>query len=438
MATVDAVKATSLWQVPRLDPQSRLVTGVASAIAVEIGIDAVYVRVGFVVLALAGGWGFVLYAVAWVLLNRAKPVDAYVPIAKARSRRERIVGFALIGFALVLLSSVFNLGFDNSFIVPVALVGSAVAIAWDRGAGDRVDLGQISASGNVVTRVVLGLACLFAGIIAALALSLSLSQALSGSIVAALVLLGAGIVFAPVIRSMGTDLLNERRERIRFEERADLAAHLHDSVLQTLTLIQKKSADSSVVSLARRQERELRSWLFDDQVLSPNLGFRSELVRRLDAVEGLHEVPIEVVVVGDTPVDGDIDALLNAVSEAATNAVKHSEADRVDVFAEVTATSVDVFVRDQGVGFDPDDIGDDRFGVRDSIRARMKRHGGSAHIASTLGSGTEVELMMPIANGSGSLANGSEPVGDSGVYQSGAYQIETIKPENNNVGKPIE
>ena len=175
-----------------------------------------------------------------------------------------------------------------------------------------------------------------------------------------------------------------------------MAAHLHDSVLQTLSLIQKRSQDSGVVSLARHQERELRSWLFDDRALNPSLGFRAELERQMGEVEGLHNVPIELVVVGDRSTTADVDALLLACREAASNAARHSGAPRVDVYAEVTDERIEVFVRDQGVGFDVESVGADRAGLRDSIVGRMERHGGSAVVDSGADRGTEIELVLPL------------------------------------------
>ena len=244
-------------------------------------------------------------------------------------------------------------------------------------------------------RVILGFGCLFAGVIAALALSLSFRQALSGILVAAFVLIGAGIMFAPMISRLASDLLEERRARIRSEERADMAAHLHDSVLQTLALIQKQSGDSAVVNLARRQERELRTWLFDAKAMNPNLGFRAALEQAMAQVEDLYQVPIEVVVVGDQPVGEHTAPILQAAREAAANASRHSGAPRVDVFAEVSRSELEVFVRDTGSGFDPDEVDADRAGIRESIVARMRRHNGEAIVTSSIGGGTEIELRLP-------------------------------------------
>lgn len=391
--------AFDVWQVPRLDPEERLVTGTAAGVAREIGIDAAYVRVSFVVLSIAGGWGLVLYLVAWFVMARSSlSTEPYVPIDKAVTPQVRLTAFGMVATGLVVLSNIYGLSFLGPLVWPSVFIGAAVAIGLDRSRLDRLrPLGDMQ-NRTIGARVVLGMALLFAGVISASFVSLSFWQAIGGIVVAALVLVGAGIVFAPIISTLGTDLMAERRRRIRSEERADMAAHLHDSVLQTLTLIQKRSHDASVVSLARRQERELRTWLFDDKAMHPNLGFRAGLETTMADVEDMYQLPLEVVVVGDCPTDDDVAALLQAAREAASNAATHSGAARIDVFAEVGHETIEVFVRDLGTGFDPNDVDADRAGVRDSIIGRMERYGGTAEVHTSAGQGTEVELRMPRRN----------------------------------------
>lgn len=181
---------------------------------------------------------------------------------------------------------------------------------------------------------------------------------------------------------------------MRAEARSDMAAHLHDSVLQTLALIQRQADDSATVaSLARRQERELRTWLYGEPTRSETLKGSLEKIR-IDAEELFPEIVVEVVCVGDTDVDDVLEPLVHATREAVTNAGKHSGAARIDVYAEVEPDRVEVFVRDRGKGFDPETIGPDRQGVKESIRARMERSGGSARIRTAPGEGTEVKLEM--------------------------------------------
>jgi len=179
-----------------------------------------------------------------------------------------------------------------------------------------------------------------------------------------------------------------------------MAAHLHDSVLQTLALIQKRAEDPrEVAGLARRQERELRHWLLGGPEPTGQETMAGALERAAAEVEELHRVPIEVVTVGDGPLDGRLEAIVAAAREAMTNAAKFAGSERVDLYAEVQPDRVGVFVRDRGVGFDLQAIPPDRRGVRDSIIGRMERHRGSAAVHSTPGQGTEIELEM--ARGAG-------------------------------------
>jgi signal transduction histidine kinase len=198
-----------------------------------------------------------------------------------------------------------------------------------------------------------------------------------------------------VVRLAG-DLAAERRDRIRSEERSEMAAHLHDSVLQTLALIQRSDDPKKMVTLARSQERELRSWLYSSAQDNGDETLSRALEAAATRVERAHDVPVEVVVVNDVPVSNGVDAVVKAASEAMHNAAKHSTAGRVSVYAEAVGGMLDVFVTDQGAGFDLDVVPDDRHGIRDSIIGRMERHGGTAAITSEAGEGTEVHLEMPL------------------------------------------
>jgi len=197
------------------------------------------------------------------------------------------------------------------------------------------------------------------------------------------------------VARLAGSLSSERSARIREQERAEVAAHLHDSVLQTLALIQKRAGDPrEVAGLARRQERELRSWLLARPGEAEQDTVAGALERAAAEVEEMHRVPIEVVTVGDVPLNSRLEAVVQAAREAMTNAAKFAGSERVDLYAEVEADRVEVFVRDRGVGFDTEAIPPDRRGVRDSILARMARHGGRGVVRSSSGEGTEVELVM--------------------------------------------
>ena len=203
----------------------------------------------------------------------------------------------------------------------------------------------------------------------------------------------------PWLHSYYRTLEEARNAKIVADTRADMAAHLHDSVLQTLALIQLQADEPKTVArLARRQERELRTWLYGDQTRATTL--KSALEEAAGAVEDEWSVSVSVVCVSDTEISDDLDAMVLAAREAMTNAAKHSGASNIDVYAEVQdiddAKLVQIFIRDRGSGFDLDSIADDRQGVRNSIIARMARHGGSAAIKSAPAEGTEIRLEMKI------------------------------------------
>jgi signal transduction histidine kinase len=223
----------------------------------------------------------------------------------------------------------------------------------------------------------------------------------------------AGVVFvvAAIVIGLGPwwlriarDLVIERQARARAEERADMAARVHDSVLQTLALIQRRADQpQQVIQLARAQERELRSWLFDgpppDSVAGRAMTLAAGVRLIQQEVEAQHEIAVEAVTVGDCELDDDLSALLAAAREATVNAAKWSGAPVVSLFAEVEPTEVVLFVRDRGRGFDPEKVPGDRKGLAESIHARITRRGGSATVRSAPGEGTEVSLVMPRAAG---------------------------------------
>jgi signal transduction histidine kinase len=238
-------------------------------------------------------------------------------------------------------------------------------------------------------------------VVGAALLFLQANGALSGArdLVLSLVVvtLGLGLVLAPFWLRLVRGLTAERAERIRSQERAEVAAHLHDSVLQTLALVQKRADDPrAVATLARRQERELRSWLSGAPAARPDERLADALRAAAAEVEEAHGVPVEVVAVGDRDLDDRHRALVAAAREALANAVRHSASDEpIALYVEVTDGRTEVFVRDRGPGFDPATVPEDRRGVRESIVGRMARHGGRAAIHSAPGAGTEVELTLP-------------------------------------------
>lgn len=396
------------WQTPRLDRGQRLVGGVAAGIANELGVDPVQIRIAFVVLTVAGGWGIALYGLCWVWLAVApEPTTSFVSRPKGQSDKHRRLAMISGTLGLLLLIRTLGLGFVDSLVWPVAVLGLGFAVVWHRSRSDETATpgaaGQLERP-NILRftkswrslRVIGGLVLAAGGISGFLALNFDLSAARDVSIALAVVFTGLVLLLGPWVWRLINDLTEERRRRIRSEERSDLAAHLHDSVLQTLALIQRHSDDNTtMVNLARRQERELREWLYRDG--EANSGrFRGSLNQLAAHVEERHGVPMEVVIVGDIDVDERVEALLGATREAAVNAARHSGTAQVDIYAEVGETSVEVFIRDTGCGFDPSSVTEDRRGLADSIHQRMTRRGGRATISSAIGEGTEVELHLPL------------------------------------------
>jgi signal transduction histidine kinase/phage shock protein PspC (stress-responsive transcriptional regulator) len=400
----------------------RLIGGVATGLAAHLGLQPLTVRIGFALLAALNGFGFVLYLALWIFtpIDRTER-DADVPpgIAAAtrsgkRRRRLRapsrgdlgqLAALLLLGAGLIMLVQRTSLGLSEALLIPVLLGGLGVALIWRtaeehdrRPAVDGVPratwLAALLGKGGVsaVLRIIAGVAVIVAGVVVFLVGQGELQATLDSLLGVAAVIGGLALIMGPWLWRLWRDLEAERKERIVSQERADVAAHLHDSVLQTLALIQKHSHDPrEVVRLARSQERDLRGWLYSDRA-DDTTSFAAALNTMAADVENAHGVPVEVVTVRDVEIDNRIRAMLSAAREAAVNAAKHSAAAKVDIFAEVDGSDVDLFVRDRGIGFEPDAVPDDRLGVRRSIVDRMERHGGSAEIRSTVGEGTEVRL----------------------------------------------
>lgn len=382
-----------LWQVPRLEERDRWLGGVASAIARELGTGPMLIRVSFVLLTLTGGLGLALYAAAWLAFRyyeHRHPQRVYQPTPKGLSAQRRLIGVGFIVLGVLLLSKdVFDLG-GSSVLWPVGLAAFGMLLAWSSG---KVDW----AAPYELVRAAGGLALVAVGVIAFVALNFGAAAAPKALLVGTGVLSGVVLVVAPWLWRAASQVSEERLERLRAEERAELAAHLHDSVLQTLSLIQRNAGDRvATLSLARRQERELREWLYAKTGVPQARQFHAALRELASEVESAHGVPVEVVTVGgDVPSDERLSAALAATREAVVNAAKHSGATRVDVYCELGPGALEIFVRDTGHGFDPGAVPSDRRGVSESIVRRMQRAGGHAGISSELGRGTEVSLVLP-------------------------------------------
>ena len=247
---------------------------------------------------------------------------------------------------------------------------------------------------DAVSRALVGAALVVGGGLVFLWLNNALQPARDVLLAVVVVLIALTLILAPWWLRLVRGLSAERSERIRSQERAEVAAHLHDSVLQTLALMQRRVDDPrEVAALARRQERELRAWLNGRRAAGDDT-VALALEAAAAEVEEAHGVPVEVVAVGDAPLDARAEALVAAAREALVNAAKFAGDGPVALYAEVAPGRIEVFVRDRGPGFDPAAVPADRRGVRESIVGRMERHGGRAVVHTALGEGTEVELVL--------------------------------------------
>jgi signal transduction histidine kinase/phage shock protein PspC (stress-responsive transcriptional regulator) len=380
-------------------PDRGLAGGVATGIAEHLGISPWIVWTAFVALAGAGGLGIALYGAYLIVVPPAPDAGPGRFPAWLEYVGAGIAAVATVGVAATTLPS-------NGLFLPALLACLGGALIWRQAAApERARLRTVSRSfaGGDSTgwrgraRLVAGAALVVGG--AALVLAREdFSAVRDGFLAMVVTAVGLALLTGPWWIQMATQLSEERAERIRSQERADIAAHLHDSVLQTLALIQRNaSSPREVTRLARGQERTLRTLLYGNRAASGN--FAAQLRSAAADVEDAYAMSVEVVIVGDTPMDDDLAALAAAAREALVNAAKHSGTEAVSLYAELEPTQVSVFVKDRGVGFDVDAVAGDRQGVRGSIIGRMERHGGKAQFRSAPGTGTEVELTLPRTEG---------------------------------------
>jgi len=396
----------------RRDPEDRLAGGVAAGLAAWRGFSPTTVRIVLVVAALiTQGWAVPLYFVGWLLIP-ARNAEASIG-AKARHDSRGIalaVGLASVVAVFMLFASVLNPGLINTYGWPQVVSVACLTLIWRNAPGSeqavlRRLIEPLESLGSGGQRARRGTALRLAAAAVLLAAGLGWLLSVHESIamlrpLGGLLLVAAGIVLAlgPWWLRIARDLVLERQARARAEERADMAARIHDSVLQTLALIQRRADEpQQVVKLARAQERELRSWLFEGRAPgeADATSFADGIRQIQRDVEARHGVPVEVVTVGDCELDDDLSALLAAAREATVNAAKWSGASVISLFAEVEPGQVEVAVRDRGKGFDPEAVSSDRKGLAESIHGRMTRHGGAATVHSAPGEGTKVTLTMP-------------------------------------------
>ena len=416
---MSSTDATAIVRRASRDTQEPILGGVASGLARHLAVPVLWVRTGFVIAAFLSGLGVVLYAAYWLLLPSDRHFEPAAPGIESATRGGRrpgrirrlgdvgpAIALAALGVgAILMLQALLGTG---AVFWPLLLGVGGVALLW-RQADEAQRQRWLDSSGRIApVRVVfgdggwasytrvgagVGLIVLAVALYAGRHGSLSIARDAFG--VAILVFVGLAVIVGPWVYRLSADLSEERSERVRTQERADVAAHLHDSVLQTLALIQRNSDDPATVArLARAQERDLRAWLYAGESTGEST-VASALRGAAARVEDEYAVSVDVVTVGDCDLDEVLRPVVHATGEAVTNAAKHAGTGKVDVYAEITDGAVDVFVRDRGQGFDVEQVAADRYGVRHSILDRMTRHGGTAEVRSTPGEGTEVRLHLP-------------------------------------------
>ncbi|MDQ0120782.1 signal transduction histidine kinase/phage shock protein PspC (stress-responsive transcriptional regulator) [Pseudarthrobacter defluvii] len=429
---------------PLARSSDRVIAGVCSGLAAHLGWPVKNVRLGMVLASFAGGAGLVFYAWLWIMVptadeaarrNARRPASPIAPAVsqpaqgaaadagspagapgpvpedqggapvppwfRARGMRygkEILLGCGLLLVAGIMIAQLLGVDVSLGTLIPAAAVLGGASIAWmqldeTRRAGlvDKTKADQAGGWG----RLAAGLALVVAGVLVMVSGSGSWEQTWLALLASVAVLGGVVLVLLPWALKFWRDLEAERAGRIRETERAEIAAHLHDSVLQTLALIQRRAGNEhDVVRLARAQERELRGWLFQDP--GRESGQLSDRIKAVAGeVEDLLGNAVEVVTVGDAVMTEAHEALVQASREAMLNASRHGGG-TVSVYLEASEGQAEIFIKDRGPGFELGDVPADRLGIRESIIGRMKRHGGSAAILST-GDGTEVRLRLPAA-----------------------------------------
>ncbi len=398
---------------------SAWVGGVCAGLADHLGWSVLFVRALFVLLGAAGLVGVAVYLALWLVMPRARE-QRVAPGLEAGARKGLrpqaaaelspvdlgVAGaLALLGVGLLWLVQLSAWALPLWALVAGVLTGGGLGLIWWQadhvstrgvrtGTGWQRLVSPLLAHWTTIVLILIGLAALGVAVWVLVSVQSGLAEPgrtllLLGLSVGALVLAGL-----PWILRVRLALAQARDDALVADARADMAAHLHDSVLQTLALIQRQAADpKAVTALARRQERELRQWLYGESLGSATLS--EALSGEVIDVEDRHGVDVELVTVGDSALSPELTALVRAAREAMVNAARHSGADRIDVYAEVDPDLVAVYVRDRGKGFDLGRVEDDRMGLRGSIVERVKRVGGRAIIRTAPGEGTEVRLELP-------------------------------------------
>ncbi len=404
----------------------RIIGGVAGGLADHFEINVLWVRIGFTLLAALDGAGILAYALMWMFIVQEPVGVRRGTHDKDNHDKEKQQAWALIalGVSVAVAAGSLSGAVAGWITIPlgIAIIGAAVVWREADSAQRRkwVDGARTGVTGilfgeggwTALLRLLTGAVLVVAGIAIVVLRSETLNQLEFALVAAIATLVGVVVLTVPWWLRLVRDLGEERRARIRTAERAEIAAHLHDSVLQTLALIQKQpDVPREVLRLARSQERQLRTWLYSpdgygrvpkseadgqriDGIPTPPT-LSAAIAAASGEVEDTFAIVVAPVFVGDCPIDEKLAALAQAAREAMVNAAKHSGQSEVSVYVEVEPAEATVFVRDRGKGFDPDAVPADRHGVADSIHGRMARYGGIVKLRTAPGEGTEVQLTMP-------------------------------------------
>jgi signal transduction histidine kinase len=408
-------------QIRRTSKGERVLAGVAAGVARVLSVPAIYVRIAFVLLA---GVSIPVYLLLWALLPADDGSSGLLVRLQTEEESDvrRGVAFGSIVLGVVLLLRRLGVWFPQNWLWPMVLVAAGLAMVWKRpernpaskGPSMIAMLADAKTLGDVLhvltsnwngsrrasaVRLVVGAMLVLLGVGANVASGRSLSTIRDALFGGLFLMGGMALILGPWLVRLLKDLNGERRARARADAQAEIATHLHDSVLQTLAIIQRRADQPrEIVTLARRQERELRAWLYGGTEVrnaddASTVGEALEAV--VDELEEAFGIRVEVVKVGDAPISEVLRALILAGREAMVNAAKHAGVDEISVYLEVSPREVELFVRDRGVGFDQAQIADDRHGLRDSITSRIERLHGKVNIVSAIGAGTEVQLTVP-------------------------------------------
>jgi signal transduction histidine kinase/phage shock protein PspC (stress-responsive transcriptional regulator) len=407
--TCEYVNVTERLPLRRIS-DGRIIAGVCCGLAIHLDRPVRQMRIIMLATTLVGGIGPLLYAFWWATMpvgdpyeeaGQARPPELerlVSPPRRAVSARVPvpaiILGGAMLSAALLMILQRVGFGLDLTVILPVLFILAGIGLVWTQLDADS-SLRKVT-----IIRIAGGAGLAALGVIALLSRRGTIGDLWWALAAAMAIIIVVAIVLAPWVLKVIRELNSEREARVREATRADIAAHLHDSVLQSLAMIRSHADNpSEVARIARHQERELREWLYVDRN-APGTSFISDAKTVVAQVEDDFGVPIDAVFVGDTAPTPRLESLLAATREALVNAVRHGRPP-VSLYIEVGEKTVDVYVRDQGDGFDLAAIPTDRFGVRESIIGRTQRRGGTATVDVRPGRGTEIRLSLPLADPDG-------------------------------------